>query len=279
MKSTNIILNKKTWNVAISSTTPSDSAIILSHEEILAGLPDLIRHDAVAEAVKNILLKGMENFASVELPMVGRGKIAVEIKKSMPDDHGDTQSLLLAEVSRSLFSKQATKALGNAKISSIYALAMHNQADLLKYRGMGNKSFNEIKDFLAAHNLNDQKLLHKLQQKHGEVYSTLCANIDEVAVRLPYQDLKDMIKSLDNIEQITVAELYDGRHSSFLIKAFPFRHPGNDFAKTKYEEQFPHVNDQEHIINLAKEIESALHAHYDSQMRAYISEMDVRTLQ
>jgi hypothetical protein len=274
MKSTNISVNKKTWGVAISGSTNTDSVVILTHEEILAQLPELLRHNTVADAIKKIVLIGIRNFASVELPMVGTGRIAIKIEKTTSDNPEGIKTLLLANVSRELFSTPVKNILRAARICFIYELTMYDLPDLLKCRGMGKKSYAEVVQFIENNYLNDEELVRKLKLKESQIERIECSSIPAVAGSKAFQDLKEMIKQLDDIEHITLEKLYHGAQSRFIDNAFPYRYSTDlNFVKTKYEEKFFKKEDVEIIQSMANEVGKILHEYYDTEMRTFIKEM------
>ena len=271
MKNANINLNKLTWGLTISDTTEVGDVVILNHDEIMAELPELLRHDAVADAVKSIVLRGIKNFASIELPMVGTGKISIVLDATANTDV--LKSALLTPMSPDLFPTRIYQIVKTAGIETAYQLVMYDIPDLYKFRNSGKKSVEALQEFMSKRNINDPALRQKLNGKFDEILRRQIGTIPELADSKPFKDLREMVMSIEDIITLELDDLYNGSRSPFPRKAFPYRHStARNYVKTAYEEKFS-KSDEENFENLSNEVGRLIHIYRDKQMQSFIREM------
>ena len=232
-----ITINTKTWEVAIThpDEVRQDCLVIITHKEILAQLPALIKNDSVADAVKDIALIVIKKLTAIELPMVGVGKFSIGVSEEQIVSNVLAKEILLSRIADGVLPPRIIRVLEKQGIYTVYTLAILKPS-LGSLGNLGEVSKRCIADFLSVNGITDT-VIKKLQDQNASISAMPCNAFPELVNNPMFKVLLDATASIEDIRLWALGTFSGNDHPRY--KMFPQRYEHNrDYIKTPYEKKF-----------------------------------------
>jgi hypothetical protein len=195
------------------------------------------------EERKNTVLRGIKNFTTVDLPMVGTGRIMIAVDNASLTTMDSVKQALFANIKTSkVFDTRISSCLRAADIDFVYEILLYETEEMRKFRNFGKDSVKKLEEYFQRNQINAE-VIEKIKHRYAELALVEIGTIPSVAESGSFLTLKNMVASIEDIGLISIEAWTGGNgkqnyyRSSFLGKNFPYRHQGDNFPKTKYEER------------------------------------------